>query len=207
VLLSDFSGGWGSHPSLDNTIRWASTEVIHDGYELSRQEKLLMFADHFKKFDGHFILRSCWYSEIGGNCGYCEKCSRTILGLELAGLDPNRFGFKINSDTFFNIKHNLLNGEWWFGDDQLFMWEDIKRHAYLKENIVHPEARELIDWLQTMDIKSFQRTSVLSEKLYRHDLGKKLIPLFMREPDPVYRISKKTFFLIRKVARIFNFFL
>ena len=204
---SDFSGGWGSHPSLDNTVRWAATEVIHDGYELSRQEKLFVLEEYFKNCNDHFMLRSCWYSEIGGNCGHCEKCSRTILGLELAGLDPNKYGFKIKPDTFLNIKHNLLNGGWYFGDDQLFMWEDIKRHAYLKKNIIHPEARALIDWLQTMDITSFHRASALSEKLYKHDLGKKLNPLFMREPDPIYRISKKAFFLIRKVVRAFNFLL
>jgi hypothetical protein len=85
------------------------------------------------------------------------------------------------------------------------MWEDIKRHAYLKKNIIHPEARAMIDWLQTMDIITFRRTSACLEKLYQHDLGKKLIPLFMREPDPVYRISKKGFFLIRKVVRKINF--
>ncbi|MFX1521777.1 MAG: hypothetical protein ACFFCD_17870 [Promethearchaeota archaeon] len=204
---SDFLGGWGSHPSLDNMVRWAGTEVIHDGYELSRQKKLLVLAEHFKNCDDYFMLRSCWYSEIGSNCGHCEKCCRTILGLELAGLDPNKYGFKIKPSTFSNIKHRLLNGEWWFGDDQMFMWEDIKRHAHLKKNIIHPEARALIDWLQTVDITSFRRARAFREELYKHDLGKKLNPLFMREPDPIYRMSKKAFFLIRKLMRTFNFLL
>lgn len=122
------SGGWGSHPLLDNSVKWSGTHVVHDGYELSRQQKLLLISEYAKKCDGQIRLRCCVDSS-GGNCGRCEKCSRTILGLELAGLDPNEYGFEVEPDTFLHIKRELLSGGWAFGSGLLPMWEDIKRHA------------------------------------------------------------------------------
>jgi len=194
---SDFSGGWGSHPSLDNTIKWTGTVVVHDGYELSRQEKILVISNYVENCASRVIIRSCWYSDIGENCGHCEKCSRTILGLELAGINPDKYGFNIKPDTFLNIKRNLLNGGWPFGDDQIFMWEDLKRHAYLKDNIIHSEAKSLIDWLENVDVSSFPRARVLWATLFerKHDYGKKLNPFFMCLPDPVYRIAKKCYYV------------
>ena len=191
---SDFSGGWGSHPSLDNTVKWAGTDAVHDGYELSRQEKLFLISDYVMNIDSRVVIRSCWDSEIGGNCGHCEKCSRTILGLELAGLDPNRYGFNIKSDTFSNIKRELLNGGWEFEEDQMFMWGDIKRHAYLKDRIVHPAAKSLIGWLENADLSSFRTKS--RERARKIDFDRKLNPFFMSLPDPAYRTAKKCYSVV-----------
>lgn len=34
---------WGSHPLVDNKIRWANTKVVHDSFELNRQKKSGLF--------------------------------------------------------------------------------------------------------------------------------------------------------------------
>jgi len=74
---------WGSHPLLDR--HWSSTaiEIVHDGCEATRVEKVKAIAAHDIALRH---LRVClrtspeWY-----NCGKCEKCVRTMLNLELAG--------------------------------------------------------------------------------------------------------------------------
>jgi len=195
---SDFSGGWGSHPTLDTAVKWAGTEVIHDGYELSRQDKLFAISNYVKTHAAKVKIRACLSSKVGGNCGRCEKCSRTILGLELAGLDPNKYGFSLEPDTFLNIKQNLLNGGWQFGDDQIFMWSDIKHFAYLKNNVIHPEARSLIRWIENVDVPSLRTARPLGARPWEHkyDFGKKLNPFFLRMPNPVYRLSRKLYFIL-----------
>jgi len=184
---SELPEGWGSHPLLDNNVKWAGTQVLHDGFELSRQEKLLVISEYVKNDDGQVMLRCC-FDSVGGNCGHCEKCSRTIVGLELAGLDPSKHGFKVEADTFLRIKRELLNGAWHFGDNIVYMWSDIKRHAYLKKNIVHPEAKPLIEWLENVDVSHLQTKS---KQAHQYDFGKKLIPFFKSLPGPLYRISRR----------------
>lgn len=193
-ITSEHSGEIGSHPSLDNTIKWTGTDVFHDGYELSRQQKLLLISEYVKSYSGQIVIRSCFLSETGGNCGRCEKCSRTILGLELAGLDPNKYGFNVKTDTFSNIKRELLNGGWEFEEDQMFMWGNIKRYAYLKDGIVHPDAKSLIDWLKNVDLISFRTKSC--ERACKLDFGRKLNPFFLCLPDPLYRIAKKCYSVV-----------
>ncbi|OZG28016.1 hypothetical protein BH683_016370 [Williamsia sp. 1138] len=71
----------GTHPDLDPL--WSSDEVslIHDGVEASRVEKL----EYLKSSDVAMKhLRVCW-SNLSGmyNCGKCEKCVRTMIGLHI----------------------------------------------------------------------------------------------------------------------------
>lgn len=191
---SEYSEAWGSHPLLDK-VRWTGTQVIHDGYDLSRQEKLLVISEYVRNCDGRIRLRPCFDSATG-NCGRCEKCGRTIIGLELAGIDPNKHGFEIKPDTFPHIKRQLQNGRWAFREDLTSMWEDIKRHAYLKNNVVHPEAKSLINWLETVDTSEFQTISNLA---HPHDFGRKLIPFFSSMPSPIYRMSKRYYDFFRVI--------
>ncbi len=196
---SEVTGGWGSHPSLDNSVKWTGTDAIHDGYEVSRQEKLLLISDYAKSGNGQVKLRCCFDSP-GGNCGHCEKCSRTIIGLELAGLDPNNYGFKVEATTFSRIKRELLNGRWIIGEDQMFMWEDIKRHAYLKDNVVHPEAKSLVQWLENVDVSSLRTKS---EQVRSHGFARKLIPFLEFLPAPLYRIARNYYSFCVEVLPIF----
>ncbi len=155
--------GWGSHPDIDNNIGWTGTKVFHDGYEMRRQEKMELCADYIKNVNSQVTIRSCWESKKGDNCSHCEKCSRTIVGLELTGLDPNEYGFRVAADSFLSIEKNLLDHAWEFGDAERFFWEDLKNHAFLAENTFHPQAGSMIKWLSQFEIKSLycEKTSKL----------------------------------------------
>lgn len=102
---------WGSSPDIDNRIAWAGCRVRHDGYELTRMDKLDSIVSEANATGSHVNLRVC-YSERnqGLNCSNCEKCLRTVLGLSLLGEDPNRYGFTVDEDTYRKIATTLSSG-------------------------------------------------------------------------------------------------
>jgi len=76
---------WGSHPLLDPLWSDGFLEVIHDGCEATRYEKIGAIA---KSKLALSALRVCSDSSPSNsyNCGQCEKCVRTMLALHLHGV-------------------------------------------------------------------------------------------------------------------------
>ena len=74
---------WGSHPMVDPLWSTEALEVVHDGADTRRGEKVRYVAQSPLAL-AH--LRVCWeHRGADDNCGRCEKCLRTMVGLELAG--------------------------------------------------------------------------------------------------------------------------
>jgi hypothetical protein len=74
---------WGSHPIIDPLWSTEHTEIIHDGCEATRVEKVAEIAlnDTALKY-----LRVCYENRDGAyNCGRCEKCLCTMVNLHVAG--------------------------------------------------------------------------------------------------------------------------
>lgn len=75
---------WGSHPHLDPFWSCSRLEFVHHGCEAARPEKLRRVASSDVVLQN---LRVCWKNRKGGlNCGRCEKCIRTMIGLHLVGV-------------------------------------------------------------------------------------------------------------------------
>jgi hypothetical protein len=76
---------WGSHPLLDE--RWSTEwmEVVHDGAEASRVDKLAALVRYAPALVDR--LRVCYEGSRGGprNCGHCAKCVRTMVMLRALG--------------------------------------------------------------------------------------------------------------------------
>ena len=88
-----------SNPWVDNHVRFSGCKVIHDGYELSRQEKihnLVQFSNAQKEY---IKLHVCWITQTGNNCCRCEKCFRTMLGIWAEKDDPCNYGFSEFPET------------------------------------------------------------------------------------------------------------
>ena len=80
-----------SHPSIDGNFYFTGTQIIHDGFEQYRQDKMDKIVK-FKNSEHYEIkLHVCWQSSGGKNCNKCEKCLRTILGIIIAGGNPDDF--------------------------------------------------------------------------------------------------------------------
>lgn len=81
----DFLDPRGSHVLTDPLLSTESLKVVHDGAEATRAQKILRQvakSDIALKY-----LRVCYRNRFGMyNCGVCEKCIRTMVGLEVAGV-------------------------------------------------------------------------------------------------------------------------
>ena len=82
-----------SNPLIDNHVRYASCQVIHDGFECSRQDKVRNIVSFSQKKEDYLPLHVCWESQSGTNCCHCEKCFRTISAIIVEGDDPSKYGF------------------------------------------------------------------------------------------------------------------
>jgi len=93
--LDDYKA-WGSSPLVDHWLSTETIETIHHGISFTRMDKVRFIsgwqpAQHF--------LRVC-INEAGRsgvrNCSVCEKCTRTMIMLQLCG--------KLDQFTTFNRK-------------------------------------------------------------------------------------------------------
>lgn len=108
-----------SDPTIDNFVKYGNTVVLHDGYELNRQEKIEFICKMRKKLKLDSIkLRVCWESAGGKNCCNCEKCYRTIMALLTEKEDPNNYNFDFDEKSRKkmikylknNLKYDTMNG-------------------------------------------------------------------------------------------------
>ncbi len=73
---------WGSHPLLDPLWSTDEIEIVHDGCESGRANKVAYIAQSDIALS---CLRVCWENREGAyNCGRCEKCLRTMISLRAA---------------------------------------------------------------------------------------------------------------------------
>ena len=75
---------WGSHPLLDPLWSSRCVRIKPDGYWATRQRKIESIAKYQQALD-HLIV--CYRCSTSGklNCGTCEKCVRTMIGLLVCG--------------------------------------------------------------------------------------------------------------------------
>lgn len=75
----------GSHPLLDPLWSSDQVEILHDGAEASRSDKVTGLVANSPLALQY--LRVCWENRNNlYNCGLCEKCLRTMLTLHAVGV-------------------------------------------------------------------------------------------------------------------------
>jgi hypothetical protein len=173
---NQFLQSWGSHPEIDNQVRWASTRVVHEGLNLTRQQKLEFIARHVRGANPPVLIRVCWGRSH--NCGRCEKCVRTIIGLLLAGLDPNDHGFKFSATDLTQIRRRLETSSLGLRPIHKGFWIDIQDHARQKPTVIVPGCGSFIAWLSEAPADLFAGNERLP---WRQVIGQFL----MSRPEPV----------------------
>ena len=160
----DFKERSGFHPSIDNNLSWADVAVVHDGYELSRQQKLKYLCQR-ENLRYLAQLRVCWDSALKTNCGKCEKCLRTITGLVVEGVDPGNCNFDIDEKTFPLLKSCFNKGRIKAGAGHVFMWSDIQKYIPERIDTDVRGSREFLTWLKGFDLSKY-RTNRLRHFLW-----------------------------------------
>jgi hypothetical protein len=195
-LTKEFKKPRGCVPEVDDKVFWSGTSCYHDGYELSRQQKINLIADYAKKDYNSFVVRVCGKRDVktdfngASNCssGKCEKCSRTIIGLELAGLDPNDYGFKVKKEFFEEIKASIENNIWSkFGYAEKYLWKDLLQYSKFVDHLPNSEAEQFVDWLQSIDIETASANSL--EYHFRR-LIYFFAPSFRYFPNWLWRVNR-----------------
>lgn len=82
-------GPWGSHPEVDILFSSDGMKVSHFGNDYDRVEKTLAIAGDDEAMR---ILSVCEHGRAKEgplNCSVCQKCTRTMITLDLAGVDKS----------------------------------------------------------------------------------------------------------------------
>ena len=214
----EFKYPWGSHPLIDNNISWGGVKVMHDGYELSRQQKIRHVLKNYiaTSHDGDHVLKAlelelaCGSSSVCGKCAKCVsssgcmKCIRNIAGLSLENIDPNLCGFNIDMETFDFIKQGFIEGDFIKSGilirtkasilgkaDELFFLKDIQKHVPETINYDLYNSKEFFQWFKNFDITGYKAKIKISELpcMLLATIAFKLYPLYCSLPLNVQNIS------------------
>ncbi|WP_247728449.1 hypothetical protein [Halovivax limisalsi] len=158
---------WGSHPRIENAVAWTGTRCHHDGYDRTRQERIDAIADYVAETDDALELQTC-NDRTDGNCGACEKCYRTAVGLRLAGLDPTDHGYSFTERDYETIRRGFERGRWVLGQDERYMWADI-RDRVGETTPRSATERAFFEWLADADLDDLvdDATPPLTHRLLR----------------------------------------
>lgn len=162
---SDWQKPWGSRPDIDDAVRWSGTRGSHDGYELTRQDKLDLIGAYVDETNTGLRLRTCTYTNRAGNCNDCEKCYRTIVGLLLAGRDPNEFGYACEEGTLRRIRDEFERGDLYVSAQKAYHWEILAEAARERSVDRYAGAAEFLEWLANEDFDSYVEDA---ERSLRH---------------------------------------
>jgi len=158
----------GSHYFAYTDFSWGDVKVFYDAGDLTRQGKIRHVLKANPQY--HKYMRSCLFSNEGWpdfkECGYCEKCLRTIAGLILEGIDPNECNFDIKNNVLGYIKnllvtHSLKTHE--------ILWKEIQSH--IPDTINNDEvsqkyhAKQFFDWLREFDLAKYEQPNSFFHQL------------------------------------------
>ncbi len=133
----------GTHPMTDHLWGTEATQIVHDGAEARRTEKLRKVGEDADLLNG---LRVCWESDEY-NCGKCEKCLRTMISLRLLGLPSTSFPPLRSMDAVANVWISDENEKAFIADNLALAEErgDQELAQALRKSIGSYERRQSVD--------------------------------------------------------------
>ena len=158
-----------SYVTTDGAFRFAGTgKCIHDGSELTRQDKVHTLVGFAEGLGGDYPIRVCSFNDR--NCCSCDKCFRSILGLVAEGADIRKYGFYIDGslkDHFNSIMEERAQTFNIRGESSLH-WPAIRRR--MQENYDKIPDKEFVDWFMTYDFQKARKRAL--KNYYRKNFFK-----------------------------------
>lgn len=173
LIASSFTIGdsrvCASYATTDSEFKFCTHgRTIHDGFELSRQDKIKVIVDSQRENKQPFPLKVCSFHE--DNCCQCEKCFRTIAGIIAEGGNPRDFGFDINGNIKDHFVGFFANNLHFFGvrNESITHWPHIMRR--MRANMDNILYRDFADWFLTYDFAKARNVAL--RKYYSHNFFK-----------------------------------
>lgn len=164
IIASSFTIGdervCASYPTTDSEYRFAQNGVtIHDGFDLSRQDKLHVLVNYQNQLQLDYPILVCSFNDK--NCCTCEKCFRTILGLIAENADINQFGFYIDQPlkNFYQDYFRTHIALFGVKNESVSHWPHIKKR--MKDNYPVIKEKEFVDWFLNFDFSKVKRRAVM----------------------------------------------
>lgn len=172
-IASSFTEGQtvtcASDPSIDNNLKFGNVAVIHDGYELSRQEKICNIVNNDIIFGSGIPIHVCLKQNQTENCCRCEKCYRTILNILAEGREPNQYGFNITDKDIYRIIKDL---KYKVDVSYTDYYKDIQKR--IKSNFTNIKNRDILHFANypTARLKSsrYKKFRHAIEKSFLHNI-------------------------------------
>ena len=140
-----------SDPMIDNQLKYGSTITIHDGYELTRQDKVKFICGYIERYDTRPYIRVCWQSSGGNNCCHCEKCRRTYLAFLIEKTDPSNIGLNFNDAQKKSMIKTLKKRlKYKYYTEQIELYKDMQ-DRFIKNYTAAETPKELC-WFRTIKI-------------------------------------------------------
>lgn len=148
-----------SYVTTDGEFRYANVgKCIHDGSELTRQDKVHTLVGYAELREADYPIRVCSFNDH--NCCACDKCFRSILGITAEGGDIRKYGFYIEGsvkDHFASIMEDRAQTFNIRGESSLH-WPAIKKR--MKENYESIADKEFVDWFLSYDFESARKKAL-----------------------------------------------
>ena len=161
IIASSFTKNYenhvcGSYITTDSEFRFARHGVVlHDGFELNRQEKVALIVNYQQYTKQPYYLQVCSFNEC--NCCECEKCFRTILDIIALGGDPALFGFKSYSIEHWAKVVARDVALWGVNKESYFYAYAAKKMQENYQNILY---KDFVDWFLSCDFKMMKKMAL-----------------------------------------------
>lgn len=160
-IASSFSVGntypCASDPTTDNEFCFAGTSVVHDGYEMTDQDKARMVVAYQKLSNASLPLRVCSWNDH--NCCACEKCLRRMLQINAEGGNPLDFGFACEQSLLDTVTEFLNREIQFFTTKNIDKWKRII--ARMGENYDNVFEKSVYDFLKDYDFEEEKKFGLL----------------------------------------------
>jgi hypothetical protein len=159
IASSNTAENWppdGSYPELIEKTRWAGTQAIYDIPNEDRWTKLERVVTAIRGPFPGLQLNVCALGKDEGNCSRCDKCSITMAGLALMGIEPSKHGFVMAADTPQRIRRALERNEWRVPvgaqPSSLKFWRETQENVSPYRRTALPPWHEFFDWFSGFDV-------------------------------------------------------
>lgn len=152
----------GSHPLIDNNLKCAGIQLVHDGGDMNRPEKVAHIATQAKKYGLKTpAIRVCQTDKQGKNCGKCGfKCLMTVHNILATGQDPATFDFTSDIKTIKKTTRKYFTPGKKLSYGKLWDWkcsQDYARKGLENGTITYePAVKRYLRWFCTINLESYK---------------------------------------------------